>query len=49
MRKAIEQLTDRVNGLERNIAKGRRKIEEVEGQLTFDDWNKYLTVGGLRL
>ena len=49
LRKAVEQLTNRVNGLERNIAKGRRRIEEVEGQLTFEDWNKYLAVGGLRL
>lgn len=40
LRKAVEQLTDRVNGLERNIEKGRRRIAEVEGQLTFEDWRK---------
>lgn len=36
LKKAVEQLTDRMVGLERNIAKGRRRIAEVEGQITFD-------------
>lgn len=36
LKKAVEQLTDRVAGLERNISKGRRRIAEVEGQITFD-------------
>lgn len=38
LKKAVEQLTDRMVGLERNIAKGRRRIAEVEGQVTFDEW-----------
>lgn len=38
LKKAVEQLTDRIVGLERNIAKGRRRIAEVEGQVTFDEW-----------
>ncbi|MBR2132241.1 MAG: hypothetical protein IJ955_06850 [Oscillospiraceae bacterium] len=37
LRKAVEQLTDKRNGLERDIIKGRRRIAEIEGQLTMND------------
>ena len=40
LRKAVEQLTDRVTGLEKNITKGRKRIEEIEGQLTFEGWGR---------
>ena len=34
LRKAVEQLTDKKNGLERHIIKGHRRIAELEGQMT---------------
>ena len=40
LRKAVEQLTDRVTGLEKNITKGRKRIEEIEGQLTCEGWGR---------
>ena len=40
LRKAVEQLTDRVTGLEKNITKVRKRIEEIEGQLTFEGWGR---------